>query len=229
MKQLPSYKKIVSQKMIVCLSFVLVANSIAYYGVRIFGTHLNYKDYSIPLDSLIPFLPWTSSIYVGCYAFWVVNYVIATRQSPKEAYKFFCADFVSKFICMAFFIIMPATLTRPEVTGDGFWDFLTKLVYNSDLPTNLFPSIHCSTSWFCFIAVRKNPKIKTWYKAFSFVFAIFVFVSTVTLKQHVFIDILGGWLLAECVYQVCSKTNLYKVYGKFTLSVYLSIMEVKDE
>jgi hypothetical protein len=50
-------------------------------------------------------------------------------------------------------------------------------LYSVDTASNLFPSIHCLVSWFCFIGIRGNQKIPLWYRAFSFVAAILVFIS----------------------------------------------------
>ncbi len=52
------------------------------------------------------------------------------------------------------------------------------------------------------IAVRKQNKIPAWYKALSVVMAILVFVSTLTTKQHVIVDVVAGMLLAEFGYMI---------------------------
>ena len=63
-------------------------------------------------------------------------------------------------------------------------------------PTNLFPSIHCLVSWFCAIGLR-GTRVSTWYKVFSYAFAIAVCISTQLTKQHYIVDVFGGILLAE--------------------------------
>ena len=78
---------------------------------------------------------------------------------------------------------------------------------------NLFPSIHCLNSWFCYIAVRGRREIPRWYQRFSFWAALAVFVSTLTTKQHVIADVIGGALLAEVTWQIAGRTHLGAWYG----------------
>jgi len=42
------------------------------------------------------------------------------------------------------------------------------------------------------------------------IYAILVFVSVVTLKQHVLIDIIAGVTIAEVCYLISNRTNGYK-------------------
>lgn len=72
-----------------------------------------------------------------------------------------------------------------EIVGDSFWEAAMRLLYQMDAADNLLPSIHCLTSWFCFIAVRKNDKIPTWYRVFTLVFALLVCLPDAPMLQLV--------------------------------------------
>ena len=110
------------------------------------------------------------------------------------------------------FIIMPTTLTRPEITGTGFWNWLTSLIYSTDAADNLFPSIHCLESWILFRGVMRCEKQGTTMKIFMFVSAILVFASTVLIKQHVVIDIIGGVLVVEIGLFLAKKLNTKRIF-----------------
>lgn len=196
------------------LIMVLVWNTLAYNGSRLITTDLYHYNLEISMDQLIPFLPWTVSIYLICYLFWVVNYVIAVRQDAEEAWKFLGADFLAKMVCLLCFILIPSTNVRPEVGDGSIWCSVMKLVYLVDAADNLFPSIHCLVSWFCYIGVRKNPSVPRWYRIFSLIFALMVCISTLTTKQHVIVDTFAGVLLAEVCYYLSGKTCFSKVYEK---------------
>ena len=84
------------------------------------------------------------------------------------------------------------------------------MLYQVDRASNLFPSIHCLVSWLCFVGVRGKKHIPKWYQVCSCVMAIAVFVSTLTTKQHVVIDVLGGVILAEVSYWLMGKFVKYK-------------------
>lgn len=189
------------------LLLALACNALAYNGSRLFTAGRVHHNIACPLDDRIPFLPWTVSIYLGCYLFWVVNYLLVCRREQKEAFRFMAADFAAKLVCLACFLIWPTTNTRPEIAGHSLWEEAMRLVYRLDAPDNLFPSIHCLTSWFCFIAVRGNPEIPKWYRAASLAMALLVCVSTLTTKQHVLPDVFGGVALAEASYWFVEKSG----------------------
>lgn len=188
--------------LIIPLLLSVTWNMVTYFGSRVLTTNWHHVNAAIFIDGYIPFVPWTVSIYFICYIFWIANYIMGSRQDRKEAFRFISADFLAKTVCLLFFLLIPTTSVRPEVIGEGIWNQLMLHLYNTDAADNLFPSIHCLTSWFCYIGVRKNKNIPKPYIIFSLLFAISVCVSTVTTKQHVIIDVIGGIGLAEGSYFV---------------------------
>lgn len=192
----------------------LLYNSIVYYGARLLTGQAHHYDLSLPIDRLIPFVPWTVVIYLVCYLFWAVNYVLACQQEPEAVYRFFSADLMAKTVCLLCFLLLPTTLVRP-VPGDAtLFCRITGALYTVDAADNLFPSIHCLTSYFCFIAVRRRPEIPRPYRVFSLLFALAVCVSTLTVRQHVFVDVVAGVLLAEISYQLVARTPLPRIYRR---------------
>ena len=91
-------------------------------------------------------------------------------------------------------------MVRPDITGNSFADWALSVTYQSDSPDNLFPSLHCFMSWLCWIGVRGNDHVPKWYRNLSLVIAIAICISTLTVKQHVFVDAVAGVLLAEICY-----------------------------
>lgn len=165
------------------------------------------------LDQQIPVIPWTIVIYFGCYLVWIVNYLIAASREKEFVWRFFAADVLARLVCMAFYLLLPTTNVRPSIPEQGFWNQMLALLYQMDAADNLFPSIHCLNSWFCYIAVRGRREIPLWYQRFSFWAALAVFVSTLTTKQHVIADVIGGALLAEVTWQIAGRTHLGAWYG----------------
>lgn len=219
-------EKIIPQNMRLPLVWALVFNCIAYYGTRIIMSERYHHDISNDLDAKVPFLPWTAAIYLGCYVFWAINYILGCQQKEQEVFRFISADFAAKIVCMICFIVFPTTNVRPVIEGNSFWEQVMMWLYQNDAADNLFPSIHCLTSWFCFIAVRKNEKIPCWYKAASVIFAISVCISTLTTKQHVWIDVVAGVALAEGSYWFVEKSRFCIWYTHAMSKVY-SVLECK--
>lgn len=191
----------------------------------------NWYHYNIesPLDELIPFWPPSIIIYLGCYLFWVVNYILMGRQGKKQVCQFFAADFISRVVCMVFYLAFPTTNVRPAVEPAGIWNQVTLFLYQVDAADNLFPSIHCLVSWFCYIGLRGRKDIPVWYKCFSCVMAVLVCISTLTTKQHVIVDVFGGVLLAEVCLWLGRKPAVWGTYQKVADKVYDRIFSRKQD
>ena len=167
------------------------------------------------VDRSIPFVPEFLVIYFGCYVFWAVNYILIARQDRRSVYQFFTGDFISRCVCLVSFLAFPTTNTRPLITGSGLWNQAALWLYSIDAADNLFPSIHCLVSWFCYLGIRGRKEIPRWYQSVSMVIAILVFASTLLTKQHVIVDVAGGILLAEFCFFIGRKTDLYRIYERF--------------
>ena len=200
------------------LVFCFVYNSLIYFGLQRLMESVRHYDLTSDYDRAIPFVPEWSIIYLGCYLFWVINYILIARQPEEDWFKFATADYMSRTVCALFFFFLPTTNIRPEVMGNGLPAVLMRFVYSMDAPTNLFPSIHCLVSWFCFIGIRGKRSIPKWYQMFSMFFAVAVFMSTLFTKQHYIIDVIGGVLLAEVCYYIGNHTMFYqKIRNLFTV------------
>lgn len=207
-------KRLIPEEMRLPAVFSIVCHAVAYNGTRLLTTARPHYDLSGGLDGKIPFAAWTVAIYLGCFAFWFVNYIIGCRQERKEAFRFMGADLIAKAVCMLCFLLLPTTNTRPFVAGGSVWEELVRFLYRMDAADNLFPSIHCLNSWFCFIAVRRNEKVPGWYRGASLLMALAVCISTLTTKQHVLADVFAGIALAEGSYLFVEKSGFAAWYGR---------------
>lgn len=181
--------------------FCFVFNSLIYTGLQLLMGGAKHRDLTSALDRKIPFVEEWVFVYLGCFLFWAVNYIIITRQGKEGWFQFAAGDYLSRLICGVFFVLLPTTNIRPEITGDGLAQVLMRFVYSIDAPTNLFPSIHCLVSWLCFAGIRGKEYVPKWYRGFSCLFAIAVFASTVFTKQHFLVDVVAGVVIAEfCLY-----------------------------
>ena len=197
---------------IIPLITALVLNTLVYSGTMVLCKGLYHHDFTTAFDRMVPVIPEFTSIYLICYVFWVVNYIMTARISREHMYRFLTADYLSRIVCGISFVFLPTTLVRPEITGTGFWDQALRFVYSIDQSTNLFPSIHCLVSWFCYIGIRHQKKIPVWYQRFSLVFAILVFISTQVTKQHYIIDVFCGIILSEVCYLIGRKMKQRKIF-----------------
>lgn len=175
----------------------LILNCSAYWLTRPLTGGAAHYDISVSLDARIPFVPPFIVIYVLAYVQWVVGYIIIARDSEELCYRVLSGEMISKLICCAFFLALPTSMVRPEVTGTDIFSRLTRLIYSLDTPDNLFPSIHCVESWLCFRGAIRAKKVGKAYKAANLIFTLLVFASVVLVKQHLVVDIISGLLVAE--------------------------------
>ena len=208
--------------------FSFVFNCLVYSGSRMIAGGWYHHNIETSLDCMLPFEPQFLIIYFGCYIFWIINYILIARQDKKSVYQFFTADFLSRCICLVFFLAFPTTNTRPVITGSGFWDQAAQWLYSIDAADNLFPSIHCLVSWFCYIGIRDRKEIPEWYKQVSLGIAVLVFISTLLTKQHVLVDVAGGVLLGTVCFMVCRKPRLYCTYAKIGNRIEAGILKLLE-
>lgn len=190
----------------------IVWNTLVYNMTRFFTNKMPHYDFSIKLDSYIPFVSSFVVIYILSYVLWIIGFLVFAKESRSLCNEFFAAEFVCKTICLLCFVIIPTTMTRANVPSGGVLNWLTNAVYSLDQPNNLFPSIHCMESWICFRGALRCKKVHPMYSKVWFVLAVLICMSTVFVKQHVFVDIIGGIVVAEIGLFLSKKFNLGRAY-----------------
>ena len=197
------------------LIVALLWHELTYLGARWIAHGWVHYDLTTVWDKKIPLVPWTTVIYFGCYIFWAVNYYLCAAQGVQERNRFFLADFLAKGICFVLFLVFPTTNVRPEIVGNGLFDYLMRFLYSVDAADNLFPSLHCLTSWLCWIGVRKKDVYRR-YRWVSLGIAILVCISTLTTYQHVIADVAAGILVAEVCYLIAGNNSVCRIYTAVT-------------
>ena len=200
---LPPYTRIPLASM-VCI------HGLVYYATRLVTQTMTHFDFSLPVDGVIPFIPAFSVIYVLSYIQWIAGYILIARDSRELCCRVISGEIISKLICMALFLLVPTTMKRPEIVSDGFFHRIVGSIYQLDAADNLFPSIHCLESWVCFRGAMQMKKAGPGYRYFTLAFSLLVFASTVLIKQHVAVDIIGGVLPAEIGQQIVQRTTFIR-------------------
>ena len=167
------------------------------YSVTMLIDVKDFVDISLPIDHIIPVRPEWVLVYILSYVYWALAYIAVARESRAHCRRIIGADFIAKLVAMAFFVLMPVTIERPEITGSGLFDMGLKFIYAMDEPRNLFPSMHCLYSW---IAAREFMKLEKYGRLLKWcavIFSVMVFLSTLFTRQHYILDIFGGIAAAE--------------------------------
>lgn len=220
-------RRIVPKYSYIPIVICLVWNTLVYNVSRIFTDLLPHYDFSLKIDGIIPYVPYFIFIYVLSYGLWVVGFVIFARENRTLCNEMFAAEFISKTICLLCFTIIPTEMVRASNTGDGVFNLITNMVYSFDEPNNLFPSIHCMESWICFRGAMKCKKIHSAYISVWFVLALLICASTVLVKQHLFVDIFAGILVAEIGMFLSEKLAAGRLYDVLRIRYIMYIKSKK--
>lgn len=195
------------------LIMVVVTNILVYNVSKLVTNHFVHYDFSMKIDGMIPLVPIFITVYIFCYAEWIMGYILIARESKDYCFYYTAADIIAKILCLICFCVIPTTFVRPE-PGTGIFNSMIAFIYMVDAPVNLFPSIHCLESWICFRSSMKMQQVPRIYKIFTFIFAVLTFLSVVFVKQHVFIDIIGGILVVELGLWIAKKFDLKRLFVK---------------
>jgi len=222
-------KKKLSAEALCVVLLTVVWDLLVYFGTKLISASWYHHDMTMPADHAVPFLPWTVVIYFGSYAMWFAGYYLFAHQEAKLRNRFFLADTMAKFVCLACFLLLPTTNVRPEVSGDGPWIFLMRLLYLLDRPDNLFPSIHCLASWLIWVSVRRNKQFSPWLRWGAFVAAVVICISTLTTRQHVIVDVFSGIALAEIFYALAGWSKLARLYERSITLILRALRKLRKE
>lgn len=164
----------------------------------------NYYIMHVSLDDFIPF----SEYFIIPYLLWFV-YVAGTILyfffTNKQDYYRLCIFLftgmtISLLICTLF---ENGTDLRPVIDPDkNFCSWLVSVLHSADTSTNVFPSIHAYNSVGVHIAVIRSEALKKNYliRTGSFLLMILICLSTMFLKQHSVVDVIGAAIMAYIMY-----------------------------
>jgi membrane-associated phospholipid phosphatase len=147
------------------------------------------------IDRAVPLVPKTVWLYFSEYIIFLACYFGLSDWINMTRY-FYAYVFLLLVSCFIF-TVYPVTFPRDDYKLDNFPDSLSKraLQYlrdNMDTPANCLPSLHVSSCFISAFAFWYESKTLFWI---FMVWSALVSVSTLTTKQHYFIDIWTAFLL----------------------------------
>lgn len=158
--------------------------------------------WKLPVDDMVPLIPVFIIPYVG-YFFVVFGSVVVLWETPYIS-RFLISYIVSYVFAGIFWYLLPNGVARPKIPDNDVFSRLTKFIYKYDDDTNGFPSAHVFSTLICshFLAIAFPESA-----AFIWGGATVVALSTIFVKQHYVIDIVGG--LIVFVLSVAIGANLW--------------------
>lgn len=171
-----------------------------------------YNVIHVSLDDMIPFC----EVFVVPYLLWfayvavVVGYFLL--RDKNDYYKVFI------FLCtgMTVFLLIstlwpnghhlrPYTLQR-----DNIFTQMVSVLYRTDTPTNLWPSIHVYNSLGCHIAVMNSRHLEKHkgIRIASLILCVSIIMSTMFIKQHSVFDVATAFIMAAIMYGIVYRSDI---------------------
>ena len=153
------------------------------------------------IDKIMPFWTWTTWVYFTEYVIFFCAY-FGLKKSENVSRYFYAYMGILLFSCIVF-VFYPVTFPRADypILGNSISDqALLFLRTYMDSPANCLPSLHvssCFISSFCFWGESRKKAV------FYFVWSSLVAISTMTTKQHYWIDVWTAFLLTGVFYWIC--------------------------
>jgi len=160
------------------------------------------------VDDAIPFIPTTIWIYTSEYFFFLAVFLIVRGEQALNEY--FYAWIILQIICIPIFWLWPTIFPRHLFGLPNELDTMSYFVFANmrvtDLASNCFPSLHVSGVFVSALVLRKHSKT---FLPFL-IWAVIISASTLTTKQHYFVDVVAGLILAILVHIVLRNFVIYK-------------------
>lgn len=146
------------------------------------------------VDDVVPFIPGTALLYLSLSLFVAVGpWLLTTR---RELRRYALGVIMQGLLAFTAFVLYPTRIARPTAFDANA---VYELLVWADSPVNAFPSLHVAmllyhALWSRYVLVQMHapgwvmPALWTWGTAIA--------ISTLTTRQHTFVDVLGGIVLA---------------------------------
>jgi len=143
-----------------------------------------------PLDELIPFVPLSWCVYVLFFPFVLLAAACTSTAGFRALRNATGMAFAVALLC---FWLFPEGLPRPDLDAlePGFLQQRLSRMWQLDLARNGFPSLHVAVTCLACRALWERP-----CKGLTAATGLLICLSTLTLKQHTLVDVLGGLFLA---------------------------------
>ncbi len=177
-----------------------------YFPVYIFSFFLverivggDYWVSYLPLDDKIPFLEVFVIPYYLWYPFLGVTALYFMLVDPPVFRRYLYFMMIGMTVCLLICVLFPnGQNLRPETFArDNVFTDLVGMIYQVDNNLNVFPSMHVVGCWAVCGAWFGSEQLhhKGCARAVALVLGVLISASTVFIKQHSILDVIGSVIL----------------------------------
>ncbi|MGC8926600.1 MAG: phosphatase PAP2 family protein [Myxococcota bacterium] len=210
-KPINAYPKEYYIKKYLIFAFVYAFHGLGYIYINSKVRTDRLYDVSLMIDRIIPLVPGWSWIYEMLFIFPI--FLVLILETLDEVKKVGFSIIMCDLVAYPIFLMFPVMSVRPEVPMNTASEILLNFIYYVDLPTNCFPSLHVAVSMVsAFVIYHKTGFSGIW----AITLGILISLSTLFTKQHYFLDVVSGLLLATfCYYAFYVEAYQERVFRRF--------------
>ncbi|SFB72023.1 phosphatase PAP2 family protein [Butyrivibrio sp. YAB3001] len=172
----------------------------------IYIEHHNFAHYTVIHTAIDDYIPFVEAFIIPYYMWFL--YVSLTLLffmfsfDVEDYYKnfFFLATGMTVFLVVSTLFPNMHQLRPAVMPRDNVFTHLVQVIYNSDTPSNLWPSIHVYNSIGTMIAVHHSKRFNKPYIVISDIIGWLIILSTLFVKQHSFYDVITAFIMAIIFY-----------------------------
>jgi membrane-associated phospholipid phosphatase len=174
---------------------VFIIWMVLYFSTNYLSQFRNYTTLELPIDRLIPFVPFFVIFYIASvFVTFVPYFVVKKIEDYRKVAKLYL--FIIIVSCIIYLII-PVKATRPEFIPTNIFGSLVAFIYAKILPYNLFPSLHVSLNLTATLVSLKYKRIL----GYALVpITLGIMISTLFIKQHYLVDLIAAIIISFVFY-----------------------------
>lgn len=182
-----------------CAFFVWFAYSLSGHNPFFDPWHPQVTSF----DLAVPFIPETVWIYLSHVGFIFTAWWWCAR-GPGCTRTFWTIVMCSA-TATTYFLFFPTEISRvtlEQIDADPVTRAAWAFLLSADKPTNLFPSLHVAEAILTAVGLtRASPRWSPW----AAIWATAIILTTITTRQHVWVDVIGGGVLALCCWWIVER------------------------
>mgnify|MGYP002586420116 FL=1 len=205
-------KKFLSENKDYILNMFLVfgTNAFLYFIVKQFIP--SYHLITLNIDDKMLLVPFFIIFYSIWYPYLFVVFYFIFKKDKGKFKSLIKKSILCAVIADLCFVIYPTMVSRPEVNGfNSLVSLMLYITYITDIPVNCFPSLHCTFALLVMYAVTFDKNMNKVFRIIVGIISPLICLSTVLVKQHSVIDVVGALFLSCIIYVDFKKKNWRKI------------------
>jgi membrane-associated phospholipid phosphatase len=155
------------------------------------------------IDGYIPLLTIFVIPYISYYFFLIFTFMFfLKRKNSKILETTSIALIIVTSAAYLFYFFYQNSIQRPMINPQNIFDQIYLWINSQVAPFNAFPSLHVAVSLICLMGIKV---LKTKWFPYIGVWVLLIILSTVFTKQHYFLDVVGGLILAVISFALTKK------------------------